>query len=89
MTVISNMQLIEAGSAKVLAGLDADQTSVFVLRKQTATVYALHQIPISEGDQALRAFLAASDSKNGELVRAILQTADKPTRKPRRRRKAK
>ena len=86
MSIISNMQLIEAGPDKVLAGLDADQTSVYVLRKQSATVYDLHLLPVSEADQALRSILAASDSKNGELVRAILATADKPVRKPRRRR---
>ena len=88
MTVISTMRLIEAGPDKVLAGFDADETAVFVLRKQTATNYHLHQIAVDNPQQTLRAFLAASDSKNGELVRAILQTADKPARK-RRRRKAK
>lgn len=87
MTVISTMTLIEAGPDKVLCGFDDEQTSVFVLRKQTATVYDLHLIPVSEASQELRAFLAASDSKNGELVAAILQTVKTPTRK--RRRKAK
>ena len=87
MTAITSMTLIEAGTDKVLAGFDADETSIYVLRKQTATVYELHQIPVSEASQELRAFLAASDSKNGELVAAILQTVKTPTRK--RRRKAK
>jgi len=89
MTVISTMTLIEAGPAKVLCGFDEDQTSAFVLRKQTATDYALHQIGISEADQALRSILAADQSEHAELVRAILATADKPPRKPRRKRKAK
>ena len=85
MTVISTMTLIEAGPDKVLAGLDGDQTSVFVLRKQTATEYALHQIPISEASQALRAFLSSDQSEHGELVAAILATVKQPPRKPRRR----
>jgi len=89
MTVISTMTLIEAGPAKVLCGFDEDQTSAFVLRKQTATDYALHQIGISEADQALRSILAADQSEHAELVRAILATADKPKRKRRTKRKAK
>ena len=89
MTVISTMKLIEVGTTKVLCGFDDEQTSVYVLRKQTATEYALHQIPISEASQSLRAFLAADQSEHAELVRAILATADKPPRKPRRKRKAK
>lgn len=87
MTIISNMQLIEAGPDKVLAGLDGDQTSVFVLRKQTATVYQLHLIPISEASQSLRAFLSSDQSEHAELVAAILATVERPTRKPRRKRK--
>jgi len=85
MNIVATMQLIEAGPDKVLAGLDADQTSVYVLRKQTATEYALHQIPISEASQSLRAFLAADQSEHGELVAAILATVKQPPRKPRRR----
>jgi len=88
MTVISTMKLIEVGTTKVLCGFDDEQTSVYVLRKQTATEYALHQIPISEASQALRAFLAASDSEHGELVAAILQTVKTPTRKRKAKRKA-
>lgn len=88
MTVISTMRLIEAGTDKVLAGFDADETSVYVLRKQTATVYELHQIPISEASQELRAFLSSDQSENAELVAAILATVKKPVRK-RRKRKAK
>ena len=89
MNIVATMQLIEVGSAKVLAGLDADETSVFVLRKQNATDYHLHQIPISEASQELRAFLAADQSEDGELVAAILATVKTPARKPRRKRKAK
>ena len=85
MTIISTMTLVEAGSDKVLCGFDDDQTSAFVLRKQTATDYALHQIGISEADQALRSILAADQSESGELVAAILQTVKTPTRKPRKR----
>ncbi|MDF1843373.1 MAG: hypothetical protein P1U77_18200 [Rubripirellula sp.] len=81
------MTLIQAGDDKVLCGFDADEISVFVLRKQTATEYALHQIPISEASQELRAFLSSDQSEHGELVAAILQTVKRPTRK--RRRKAK
>ena len=85
MSIIANMQLHQAGEIQCLAGLDGDQTSVFVLRKQTATEYALHQIPISEASQSLRAFLAADQSEHGELVAAILATVKQPPRKPRRR----
>ena len=89
MNIVSTMRLIEAGPDKVLAGFDADETSVYVLRKQTATVYELHQIPISEASQSLRAFLSSDQSEHAELVAAILATVERPTRKPRRKRKAK
>lgn len=85
MNIVATMQLIEAGPDKVLAGLDADQTSVYVLRKQTATDYDLHLLPVSEADQALRAILSSDQSEHGELVAAILATVKQPPRKPRRR----
>ena len=88
MTVISTMTLIEVGTTKILAGHDQSEESVFVFRR-VGEDYALHQIGISEADQALRSILAADQSEHAELVRAILATADKPPRKPRRKRKAK
>ena len=89
MTIISTMQMHHAGEIQCLAGFDTDETSVFVLRKQNATDYHLHLIPVSEAEQTLRAFLSSDQSENAELVVAILASVKQPKRKPRRKRKAK
>jgi len=88
MSIVATMQLIEVGTTKILAGHDQNQESVFVFRR-VGEDYALHQIGISEADQALRSILAADQSEHAELVAAILATVKTPARKRRRRRKAK
>ncbi len=87
MTILATLQLHEAGDTRCLAGHAVDEETVFVLRKQAATVYELHQIPISNAEQSLRSLLAADQSQAGELVNAILQARSKPPRKPRTKRK--
>jgi hypothetical protein len=87
MSIVATMKLIEVGTTKILAGHGSDEETVFVFRR-VGDVYHLHQIPVSEASQELRAFLAASDSEHGELVAAILQTVKTPTRKRKAKRKA-
>ena len=67
MTVIANMQLHCAGDIHCLAGFNTAEASVYVLRKQTATEYELHRVPISEVSQSLRAILAASERADEKL----------------------
>ena len=82
--IAATLELHSAGPVQCLAGHSRDGDSVYVLRKR-GEAYELHQVPIGAAEMTLRSFLAADQAESGELVKAILLTADKPIRKPRRR----
>jgi len=86
----ATMRLVEVpGTAiKCLAGLDESGDWTVVLRKQKDT-YRMICSEIGSTEQQVRSFLSNDETEANELVRAILETVDKPIRKPRRKRKAK
>ena len=81
---VSVLRLIQYGDTKIMAGHDAEDENVYVLRKYRNR-WELHLVPIAERDEALRSFLSAEQSETGELTKAIDQVC-RPIKSKRKRR---